>query len=68
MLYLLGSRYSVSGITTRCGMPGLGFESREEREIISSPNTVQSGYGAHTYYYSMGTGFFPGGKKAEACS
>jgi len=49
-------------------MPRVGFEFREEREIISSPKTVQSGYGAHTYYYSMGTGFFPGGKEAEACS
>jgi hypothetical protein len=25
--------------------------------------TVQSGYGTHTYCYSMGTGFFPGVKR-----
>lgn len=49
-------------------MPGLGFESREEREIISFRKTVQSDYGAHTYCYSVSTGFFPGSKEAEACS
>jgi hypothetical protein len=32
------------------------------------PKTVQSGYKAHIYCYSMGKGFFPGGKEAESCS
>ena len=52
MLYLLGSRYSVFGMMTRSGTPGLGFEFREEREIIFSLNRPECLWGPHILLFN----------------
>jgi hypothetical protein len=65
-VHLLGNRYSLFGITTRSGMLGPGFESREEREIISSPNPSRADMGPTHTAVQWVRGSFPGGNETEA--
>ena len=54
---------SSVGIATRYGLDGPGIKSRS-RARFSAP--IQTGPGAHTASYTMGTVIFPGGKAAGA--
>ena len=54
-------RHSSVGIATRYGLDGPGIESRWGQDF-SAP--VQTGPGAHSVSYTMGTGYLYGGKAA----
>ena len=54
-------RDSAVGIATRYGLDGPGIESRLGARF-SAP--VQTGPGPHPATYTMGTGYFPGLKRA----
>ena len=62
MVSLVGQD-SLVGIATGYGLDGPVIESRWGARF-SAP--VQTGPGAHTASYTMGTGSFPGGKPAGA--
>jgi hypothetical protein len=55
-VHIESGRHSAVGIATRYGLDGLGIESR----CFSAP--VQTGTGAHSASYTMGTGSFRGVK------
>ena len=52
--------------TTLARMNGPGFKYRQEQQIYSLLQNVQTGSGAHPGSYSMGTEFPSCGKAAEA--
>ena len=54
-------RVSSVGIATRYGLDGPGIESRFGSTF---PGSVQTGPGAHSVSYTMGTGYLYGGKAA----
>ena len=56
-------RGSSVGIATRYWLDGPGIESRWGARFSA---LVQTGPGAHPASYTMGTGFFPGGKATWA--
>jgi len=50
----------AQSVETRYGLDGPGIESRWGARVTAS---VQTGLGAHTSSYTMGTGSFPGVKR-----
>jgi hypothetical protein len=54
-------RDSVVGIATSYGLNGPEFLSRQEQEIFSSPETVQTVSRANAASYSMGIGILSRG-------
>ena len=58
-LFLVSAGQDSSvGIVTRCGLDGLGIESRWDA-TFSAP--VQTGPDTYPASYTMSTGYFPGG-------